>query len=213
MPRHDPNNAPASGSDAFFSGVFSWPLANQPYQKNFGILVCPSDSDKGGWGKTVGAANSPSACYRDQLVQFGVPGASPMMTTADMIKALPLSYAGNYYLDAIYRGGTYGMASTTSIARPSNVFFVADVGSNKQADGNPFASWYLIPGYGLSATDKRWENGQRHTQGRNWAFTDGHAKFTRDPGFKRADGTLKSAAEVQSDYNGLGIFFDPNRDQ
>ncbi len=212
MPCHDPMNMAAAGSDKFFSGVYAWPLAIQPYQKNRDILVCPSDPDKGGWGKTDGAG--PSECYRTQLVQAGVPGATPTMTTAQMIKALPLSYAGNYYLDAVYSGGGYGMASNTSMARPANVFLFSDVGSATQSDGNKFAGWYIIPGYGMGTTiPNRWTAGQRHTRGRNWTFADGHAKFSRDPGFTTANGALKTAAQIQADYNSMGIFFEPNREQ
>lgn len=212
MPCHDPNNMSAAGNDGFFSGIYAWPLAIQPYSKNYNILACPSDPDKGGWGKTVGGA--PSQCYAQQLVSFGVPGATANMTTAQMLKVLPLSYAANYYLDAIYSGGSYQMASNTSMARPANVFYLADVGSATQTDGNMFAGWYIIPGYGMtSGLVNRWTKGQRHTQGRNWTFCDGHAKFAKDPGYKKADGTLKSSSDIVADYNAMGIYYDPTMDK
>ena len=202
-----------TGDDAFFSGIYAWPIAIQPYAKNYAILACPTDPDKGGWGKTVGSG--PSPCFAQQLLQYGVPGATSTMTTAQMLKVLPLSYAGNYYLDAANSGGSYAMASNTSMARPANVFYLADVGSGTQSDGNKFAGWYIVPGYGMSTAivPNRWTAGQRHTKGRNWTFCDGHAKFAKDPGFTKADGTYKSTSEIQADYNAMGIFFDPTREQ
>src|SRR5688500_11950554 len=54
-PCHDPASATKTAGDAYFSGVFAWPIAIQPYIKNYGALACPSDSDKAGFNK-VGSA-------------------------------------------------------------------------------------------------------------------------------------------------------------
>lgn len=214
MPCHDPLNMNAKGSDDYFSGVYAWPIAIQPYSKNYNILVCPSDPDKNGWAKAMDA-NKASTCYVQQLVQYGVPGARGNLSVAEMTKVLPLSYAANYYLDSIYSGGSYQMASNTSIARPANVFYLSDVGSAAQNyDLTKFGGWYIVPGYGMtSGAVNRWTVGQRHTQGRNWTFCDGHAKFAKDPGFRKADGSLKGTGDIQADYNRMGIFFEPNREQ
>src|SRR5882757_5192224 len=44
-PCSDPKTGVAN--DTFFSGVYAFPIAEQPYIKNRQVLVCPSDPDKG----------------------------------------------------------------------------------------------------------------------------------------------------------------------
>ncbi len=180
-------------NDANFFGFYSFPLAIQPYVKNYGVLVCPSDtSGQGGFNKTN------STCYESQLVQMKVPGAYVGMKSVKnaMRDVLPLSYAGNYILCKSYsdlpgsvtnpkekRGTPLEMASLADIKSPASVFYLTDVGSS-----GDFAGWYIAPGYGNSKTGKgRWEQGGRHAGGRNWIFCDGHAKWSKDPDFNTAD--------------------------
>lgn len=205
---------PQTATDNFFSGVYAFPLAIQPYLKNYGVLVCPSDPDKGGWGKTG------SVCYENQLLQMNVPGAYVGMRSVAnaMTKTLPLSYAGNYFLSAAYSTPTTAginggkMRSLASYAAPANLIFVADVGS-QVSGGNAFAGWYIAPGYGLTSSGTgRWEKGQRHSGGRNWTFCDGHAKWTKDPSWFTATGTLKTQAQLMEEYRRMGLYTYPETD-
>lgn len=210
------NPTTGAASDTFFSGVFAFPLAIQPYTKNYQVLVCPSDSLKGGWNK-VG-----SACYELQLLQANVPKAyvGISATATGMRDVLPLSYGGNYFLSAAYNYTDYNgtvvaaqpgakMRSLASYAAPSNLFYVSEVGSNSSA----FAGWYIAPGYGNSAnaTD-RWAIGRRHSVGRTWVFCDGHAKWSKDPDFLTGSGTAKTQAQITEEYRRRGIYTYPSTD-
>ncbi len=194
----------ANTNDNFFSGVLSFPLAVQPYVKNYGVLVCASDPDQGGFNKTG------STCYEKQLIEMKVPGAYAGMrnVTNAMRDALPLSYAGNYmlcksYLPAPRTGfSSFEMVSQSDIVSSSNLFYLSDVGSSTAA----FAGWYIIPGYGNAATDARWRKGKRHNEGRNWIFCDGHAKWSKDPAFQNANGTYKDSATLIEEYRKRGIY-------
>ena len=201
--------------DAYFSGVFSFPLASGPYIKNMDIFRCPLDPDQGGFNKTG------SQCFESQLIEAKIPGAYVgMRNKVDGLRgAFRLSYAGNYFLsgtaDARIAGDqahrtTVKMQSMGAINSPANTFYVSDAGSGKNpATGEPFAGWYVAPGYGGGSATSRWVVGQRHRNGRNWTFADGHAKYHKDPGYKRADGSFKSQAEIVKDYQGIGIYTYP----
>jgi len=199
-----------SGSDPYWSGVFAFPLAIMPYQKNYQILVCPSDPDKGGFNKYG------SYCYEAQLLAAGVPRAYSGIrgVVNGMRDVLPLSYAGNYLL----AGGYYvswdsydcrKMLPMASIQFPAQTFYVTDVGSRIESNGNAFAGWYIAPGYDNSAPNRRWPKGQRHQNGRNWIFADGHAKYYRDPALTNPDGSRKSQAQLICDYEAMGIYTYP----
>jgi prepilin-type N-terminal cleavage/methylation domain-containing protein/prepilin-type processing-associated H-X9-DG protein len=206
------NPAPSdlAPDDRYFSGVFAYPIAINPYVKNWQIWACPSDPDKGGWGK------GGSFCYEEQLRLANMPGyfAGMRNTPGAMQKAFPLSYAGNYFLNKVYyggptsstyRGGPLDMYNLAGIRQPASVFYSADVGSTTTAGGQ-FAGWYIIPGYGQStgSTVDRWDKGRRHNQGRNWVFCDGHAKWFKDP----EDNNLTSA-QLLAAYRLRGIYTDP----
>jgi prepilin-type N-terminal cleavage/methylation domain-containing protein/prepilin-type processing-associated H-X9-DG protein len=213
-----------TGSDDLYNGMPGWPLALQPYVKNYGVLKCPSDDTAGGFAKTN------AYCFEAQLLQAKVPGAYTGIRSSgeDMRKVLPLSYAANYYLTnsqtslnvpltppALSGRGKdipAGM-SLSEVKKPANVFFITDVGNNT---GN-FAAYYIIPGYGNGASDARWRNGKRHAEGRTWVFLDGHAKWFKDPAFVRANGTYIGSGNPENPtddglmltYRRRGIYTDP----
>jgi prepilin-type N-terminal cleavage/methylation domain-containing protein/prepilin-type processing-associated H-X9-DG protein len=200
-----------SGSvhDRYWSGVYAFPLANQPYMKNMGILDDAADPDKGVWGKEG------SFCYEAQLLAFGVRGAYSGMAPVPgaMVKVFPVSYAGNYFLSQVYdvpRGTTKAKGhNLSSVANPANVLFSAEVGSARLASGGTFAGWYIAPGYGNSGNGLgRWERGARHTGGRNWTFTDGHAKFVKDPAFRDSNGTIPER-RIRWTYQQMGFYTYP----
>lgn len=154
-----------------------------------------------------------SQCYEKQLIAQNVPGAYAGMRSVSgaFIKVLPLSYAGNYFLNKVYqgRGGPLDMYGDTDINRPANVFYLTDVGSYRDpATGNAFAGWYITPGYGNSTNpQQRWPKGQRHAGGRNWTFCDGHAKWFKDPAFLDAAGAPRG--DLIAAYQAMGIYTDP----
>ncbi len=199
----------ASVHDNYWSGVFAFPLANQPYMKSLDLVADAADPDKGVFGKEG------SMCFEAQLLAFGVKGAYEGIRNVPgaMAKALPVSYAGNYRLAKAYdvpRGQTVAKGRNMSeIVSPANLFFTADVGSARLASGGTFAGWYIVPGYGNSGNGTgRWERGARHNGGRNWTFTDGHAKFQKDPAFRDANGTISERTLVWQ-YQLMGIYTFP----
>ena len=217
-------NPGTPGSDLYYDGLPGWPLALQPYAKNLAILKCPSDDSAGGFAKN-------SQCFENQLLQAKVPGAyvGIKSSNTDLRAVLPLSYAANYFLSYSQtttvspatppgeagRGRDIpGGVALTDVKRPASVYFIADVGSGT----TNFAGYYLIPGYGNSASDARWRTGKRHAEGRNWVFLDGHAKWAKDPAFQRADGTYYGSGNGVSDdgllhqYRQRGIYTDPGWD-
>ncbi len=199
----------ASVNDNFWSGVYAFPLANQPYMKSLDLVADSADPDKGVWGKEG------SICYEAQLLAFGIKGAYAGMRSVPgaMVKAFPVSYAGNYLLAQSYdvpRGTTKAKGRNLgAIVNPANVFFSADVGSARLLSGGSFAGWYIAPGYGNSGNGNgRWERGARHIGGRNWTFTDGHAKYAKDPAFRDANGTIPQR-RMMWEYQQRGIFSFP----
>jgi len=200
----------ASVNDKYWSGVYAFPIAVQPYVKNLDIVADQADPDKGVWGKEG------SYCYEAQLLAFGIKGAYTGIKDVPgaMIKVFPVSYAGNYFVARSYdvpRGTTKAKGRVmTEIVNPASVFYSADVGSARLASGGAFAGWYIAPGYGNNGSGTgRWERGGRHLGGRNWAFCDGHAKYAKDPAFKDANGATIPQRQVMWDYQQRGIYTFP----
>ncbi|MCW3100262.1 MAG: prepilin-type N-terminal cleavage/methylation domain [Chthonomonadaceae bacterium] len=204
----------ANASDIYWSGTYAFPIACSPYIKNWQIFACPSDPTKGGWGK-VG-----SYCYEAQLLAVNMPNSFVGMKSVPgaLAKSFPLSYAGNYFLNKVYynptRGDAFTMYSLAGIHNPANVFFMTEVGSFVDpTTGNPFAGWYVAPGYGNSTNpQQRWPIGRRHSVGRVWNFCDGHAKWVKDVDFLYTDGTAKSQGQITNEYRARGIYTDPEWD-
>lgn len=198
--------------DDYFSGVFAFPIAIRPYTKSDQLMKCPSDPTPGGYNKQ-------SYCYEAQLLAVNYPGAySGMRNDVNALyKVFPLSYAGNYLLSSTYdkgedrkKRGSNKMHPMSAINFPANTFYIADVGSQVGANGNIFAGWYIAPGYGNNADGSgRWPKGMRHAGGRNWAFADGHAKYTRDDSFLNSNGTAKTQDQIMMDYQKRGIYTYP----
>lgn len=210
QPEQNHGGTSASVGDAFWSGVYAFPLANQPYMKNLQLLADPTDPDKGVWGKEN------SVCFERQLLAFGIQGAYDGIRSVPggMARVFPVSYAGNYFLARAYdapRGSTTAKGRVlTQIENPANVVFTAEVGSARLASGGVFAGWYVAPGYGNNGNGTgRWERGGRHGGGRNWTFTDGHAKFVKDTSYTRANGTTKPQREIMWEYQQRGLYTFP----
>lgn len=204
-----------SGSvgDAYWSGVYSFLLADQPYMKNREIIADAADPLKGVYGKNG------SYCFEAQLIAAGIPGAYDGMRNdpGAMAKALPASYAGNYLLARSYdvaRGKTTAKGRNMSdIVNPAQVFFSTDVGSVVLSAGGAFSGWYIAPGYGNNGNGTgRWERGARHTGGRNWTFTDGHAKYYKDVSFTLPSGATKPQRLTTWEFQQRGLYTFPETD-
>lgn len=198
--------------DNWFSGVFSFPLATLPYSKNRDFLKCPQDDAPAVFNKLG------SICFEQQLIQAGIPGAVAGMrnTPNAMMRVLPMSYAGNYFLSQTYAVSFAGprtarnaskMFNMSAINAPANVFFTSDAGSTvSAATGNYFAGWYIAPGYDVAG---RWVKGMRHSGGRNFTFCDGHAKYFRDDSILNGTGGNKSQNQIILAYQQKGIYTFP----
>jgi prepilin-type processing-associated H-X9-DG protein len=200
----------AARSDASYVGMPGWPVALQPYSKSVKYLSCPSDPHKGGYAKTG------SYCFEAQLVQGNIPGAYAGISAsnADLKRVMPLSYSANYFLSNTqatpYRPAAPdipGGVSLAAINRPAEVFFITENGTDPVLG---YAAYYITPGYGnTAAATNRWAMGQRHGEGRVWAFVDGHAKWAKDPPYLKSPGTAKTQQELIDEYAGRGILTDP----
>lgn len=196
------------------NGLFAFPISTQPYSKSKEIFADPGDTKKVGLASVGG---SPAPCFQQQLINAGIMTDAEYnaLTVEELAKRVPLSYAGNYYLSTTYNfnfngttvaasrnKGVYGGRPYTSLGSPANVFFSTEWGQT---------GWYVSPGYANGgATDFRWRDSARHTGGRSWTFSDGHAKFLKDPSIYKADGvTKKSESDLILEYQARGIYTNP----
>ena len=149
-------------ADTWMPGAMGWPISLQPYIKNQQLLVCPSDSEKACFSKPGG--------NKGYFPMLQAAGYNPTGDTqAALSAAFPLSYSANISL-GWSRGGLNSMAE---IQNPSRCFLLAELGKGT----NAYSVFYMSPGYG---TPTRWEAGARHNEGRNFMFTDGHAKWVKE---------------------------------
>ncbi|HEX2999380.1 MAG TPA: DUF1559 domain-containing protein [Armatimonadota bacterium] len=172
--------------NAWVPGSLPWPFTLQPYLKNRGVLVCPSDGEKACMTKDI---------YVPMMTVAGYAPASASF--ADMAAAFPLSYASNYLIHATTGNGQVVNNSMAAIQSASKTFLISEFGKGSYA----YSVWYMHPGYGAGA---RWEAGARHMDGRNWLFCDGHVKWYHE---LCAAGTAQGT--VQAAYRNAGIYDDP----
>jgi prepilin-type N-terminal cleavage/methylation domain-containing protein/prepilin-type processing-associated H-X9-DG protein len=160
-------------------GIVPWTMSVEPYIKNTQIFVCPSDGEKACMSK-VSPATSPFDLFFQ--MRFGFVPA----TQAEAAALWPESYAANSYL-----GWANGYGSMAQVNRPSQCFMLTELGKGTYG----YSVWYVQQyGYGYAP---RWLAGNRHNEGRNFTFCDGHAKWVRDVG-----GTDRDT--VDAAYHALG---------
>ncbi len=162
----------------------SWINASQPYIKNRGIYRCLSDKTSKPWATTDQQWNEP----------YYLPGT--YTPNPEYAKYRRCSYVFNVWLmgptpDFPF---TYGLAP--KIAAPASVIYLAEQVENSPTPdldhfspmcwGNPDPGYVALSGY--SCTGYYWnastrENTElalhRHTDGSNYAYFDGHAKWQK----------------------------------
>lgn len=111
--------------------------------------------------------------YEPMLLAAGVRGAQPTMTPQQCAQVYPLSYAANYYLS---------QTSHSPDRHPPGGMPLAAIRSP--------AKLFVLSGC------------SRHSGGRTWNFSDGHAKWYKD-------WWGNSDAETQEHYRRIGILWNP----
>ncbi len=202
-----------------YMGILPFHLAIQPYAKNYQLFACPSDTlrlnasvNRTGIVDAFKAANVPGT---DALPPY----SNTMAFHSEVAKIFPMSYATNYILSNTYKyykrsNGTEVAADQTQRGRslaellePTNTWIMTEWGANS---GNGLAGYYATPGYlNETATDSgRWRGGGRHMEGRNWLFTDGHAKWHKDQPFE-TNGVATSPDAITAYYNAKQVYTTP----
>lgn len=167
---------------------WSWVL--QPYVKNLGIFVCPSD---------VNPVTPNAPCTTDKIIGVNCDAQVPKFSYINNYNAIPahdwlpptesaFEEPANMILLA-ERRATMNNASKTKIGPWKGVSaFIgtggASVGSGQICPGDPYRFATPADAYTglLGSKDKpeivrvQWD---RHTQGANYTFSDGHAKWFR----------------------------------
>jgi len=212
-------NATNTGLGQFYMGILPFYLAVQPYAKNYELFACPSDDIR--TNGSVDRSGMP-----DMLKAANVPGANLLPaysnTTAfheAVAKIVPNSYATNYFLSATYgyptrrSGGTESVPADQSqrgrpiseLNEPANTWIMTEYSANEQTKNG---GWYTYPGYLNDQISNgnytRWRGGRRHTEGRQWLFVDGHAKWYKDPDFSLSPGA------ILADYDRRQVYTYPN---
>jgi len=186
-------------------GSLSWPLTLIPYHKSTGrgsFLVCPSDPEHPNFSKPQ---------FISQLLAVNWPGAVPGLTTQQMAEVFPLSYATNYGLsNSTSTNPGQGAVALAAISHPSNVFIITEFGRGTQPwTVIKYSVYYVEPGYG---TYTRWMVGRRHIGGRIFTFTDGHAKYYREPVNLDAQPQTLTQTDVMRAYCKMGVYTEPSQD-
>jgi prepilin-type N-terminal cleavage/methylation domain-containing protein/prepilin-type processing-associated H-X9-DG protein len=152
--------------------AFSWSVLVQPYVKSQQILVCPSNSD-----------NSVSYTYNahvggtaSHIAQFLSPTTLPVYVDANGVK----------------------YANPTDTANKSLAFFVDNTGAKSTYGRELKTPTVLQDGWIDSTTGKIAAN--RHLEGANYAFADGHVKWYK--GLK-SDGSMPYRIGFDYDFDGI----------
>ena len=210
------NTGGASASTSF--GYTQWTGMIQPYVKNEGIFVCPSDPSKG---------HPPTNCDRSRRPQCG-PGTNQAGANVDDIQVARSSYIANevifprYKNPAIAASAGLNVVSMAAVDTPVDVIMIAEMTNtlanlagvssaggaadnkshrptNGLGEGSPTTTYDSENGLSgrLYAADPATARRQcskgavnsgstlrisytqcdRHSDGANYIFADGHAKF------------------------------------
>lgn len=190
------------------NGYNQWSGLIQPYVKNVGIFVCPSDPNKGLRPTNPGLDNqAPRISYvanaavlprkRRSIDPANVASVAAVDFPADTIVVAEMT---NFLscINDVSNAGTDGGAYVNKSHRSTNAFMTSATGGTwKGEDASQFApnlsavyavtpalasqAWATCkaPGYVGGALQIAYMQPDRHTGGSNYTFADGHSKFFR----------------------------------
>lgn len=130
----------------------SWSIACQPYMKNTGIYRCPSQAPTAGYLIQPGLANPCGAGYANLPIGF-------------------TEHRTNYGFNLMRQGGSTAQLNQVSSQQMLMEAAIPWAWTMLNEDGTIPANNYYIPAVGYR---------DRHNQGANVAFMDGHVKWFRD---------------------------------
>jgi prepilin-type N-terminal cleavage/methylation domain-containing protein/prepilin-type processing-associated H-X9-DG protein len=167
----------------------TWSNSVQPYIKNMGILACPS-SAKTDIGWSVGQRKEPGyVSYSYNGILHSYPQAG-MVAPADVIMFSELQ--GKY----AYKGVALSNPRLNCTTAANGCIYTARVGTNACA---------TAPGGGASSSGTYVANSVRliHSQGQNFGFADGHAKWRR-LGAQVAPANTNASVDPFTQYSATG---------
>ncbi len=142
---------------------YNWSTMTDPYIKNNQVYVCPSRSD-------ITYAPSVNA------------------TTKLLSNYTVMTYGLNYWLNSWYYPSTNPGLSMSEIARPAGTVWIGETGGSKEVPSAgyfqlyPSTYGYNVPAnstYGFSIKTAGARLSNRHNEGTNIVWADGHAKWMR----------------------------------
>jgi prepilin-type N-terminal cleavage/methylation domain-containing protein/prepilin-type processing-associated H-X9-DG protein len=183
------------------SDAFIWDIVLQPYQKNNEVLRCPSRRES----------------FTTYTYSASIGGISGANTTGPLRPLASLQNVAQSPVIAEAGGGERFTNPADNIPGWSWSFICPDGSQSYQARG---VKWVSLDAGGVPTGEKRWNNGgnftaerdragtilpNRHNEGANFIFADGHAKWLRHE--KNAAGAV-IAPRKGLDYDSDGVLGD-----
>ncbi|MAE65207.1 MAG: hypothetical protein CMJ18_13130 [Phycisphaeraceae bacterium] len=179
------------------TGERPWVVGLQDYFQDWGVGVCPSDAELSCFSKINALGNY--APWFDE--RFGFVPAN----AAAAAELWPWSYVANTEAARpdparrVIDSGLHGPGRTrrVDVRRPTDFFLYTDYG---RGDASAYSVWYA---FGFGYVPQRWLAGARHSEGRSFAFADGHARIVPDPD------AIPDQAVIRQMYYAMGLTDDP----
>jgi prepilin-type N-terminal cleavage/methylation domain-containing protein/prepilin-type processing-associated H-X9-DG protein len=191
---YDERVVPYSSNGGSNGNAFHWPHCLQPYLKSTQVLLCPSNRTG------VSMSFTANGHLMRPQINWGVNNCSRSIADIATPSQSPI------YMDAV--GWSLAEPALAFFADPSLGVALDTLGrSNQYKD-------YRVNGWTLSGNAFGLPYAQRHMEGANYAFADGHVKWYKAGGLnKSSNGTIesepnKTVYSIGFDYDGDGIVGD-----